>query len=456
MIQQILIGLALLIGAGGCLFNPFIGMLTLMGVNVIQPGELYPVFSALHTERVMALLVLVVVLVRGVKFAFPKPTRWCLMVYAAALASIPLAFWISNAVTNAIDFAKVIILSVLLVTLANTRARLQAVLATFSVLVTYLAVSSLISYFQGNFQFRMGVDRLVGLTSASNDPNELGLTLVTALPLMYLLTQKPVGAMWRWAMRAMLALCVWALLLTGSRGSVLTLVMVLAVAALASRRRWRIVPAALVAGVVVWSFLPAQYKVRYESVNDLQNDMSYQNRVTSWRGGWHMFLSNPVTGIGIGDYTVANGAKFWPAPGRKIYLNAHSLYFQTLGELGLVGVFAFGGFLVVLFRSNAELRREMAAHPDVPAWMRYYPLACNLSLLGLLYNGYASHDLYRNTWYFLAATTGALLLIRQKELAAEPAPGSDLEPAAEARMADLAPPSGRRTSAAALDWSVQP
>jgi len=407
VIQEVLIAVGLIVGLVGCLSDPFFGMLTLMGINMIQPGELYPIFAPFHVERVMALLTIVMVFAKGVKFRFPRPSRWSLIFYGATVASVPLAFWVSNAFANIQQFAKTIILSLLLVALASTPRRIRTVLLLFSVLVTYLSATSLVQYFQGNFQFRMGVDRAVGLTNASNNPDTLGLTIVTAIPLMFLFTLKTNPSRLRWLMRGLVVMNLWALMLTGSRGTVLAMVLTLALTALVCKKRMLVIPLAAGLCIAIWAVLPTQYKDRYASVGNLKDDASYQNRLLSWQGGWHMFLDHPLTGVGIGNYTAANGAKYWPAP-RKVYLNAHSIYFQTIGELGLVGVFAFSGFLVVLFRTNGELRRSTQAND--PAWRRYYPLACNLSLISMLYTGYAYHDLYRTTWYFLAALSGALFL----------------------------------------------
>ena len=53
--------------------------------------------------------------------------------------------------------------------------------------------------------------------------------------------------------------------------------------------------------------------------------------------------------------------KYWPGNGRKTFLNAHSLYFKLLGELGLVGIFTFGGYLICVFKLNFRLRKQLAA-----------------------------------------------------------------------------------------------
>lgn len=456
MIQQILIGIGLLAGIVGCLFNPFAGLVTLMGVNMVQPGELYPIYNALHTERLMALLALVMLFAKGYRFVFPAVTKKVLYFYAACVATIPLSFWIGNSINSAMDFGKIIVLHLLYVALVTTRRRMQIVLVFFGTLVGYLAITSLILYYQGQFDFTMNIDRIAGLTNASNSPDALGLTLCTALPIMFLFTRRPCSTRLRVFMAILIVLGLWTLLFTGSRGAVLSLLLVVGIAVLISRRRMITIPISIATCLLVWALLPAQYKARYVSVNNLKNDESYQNRFLSWAGGWNMFLHNPVTGVGIGNYTDANGGGYYPG-GRHVYINAHSLYFKLLGELGLAGTLTFAAFVTTLIRTNNRLRRDLrtlaaraaAGHPRaeaVPEWMRLLPTTCTLCIIALLYCGYAYHDLYRSTWYFLAAVSGAMYIMVRKELDASAAP----MPAAEPTQQE--PSSG---AAAAAWWSAR-
>lgn len=428
----VVVGIFLLVGMVWSLSDPFVGMITLMGINMVQPGELYPVYNALHVERVEAVLALLLLFAKGQRFRYPQVTKSVLYFFAACVASVPLAFWVSNALDSAEDFGKIIVIHLLLVAVILTRRRLRIVLISFSLLVGYLSISSLSLYFQGKFDHTMGVDRIAGLTGASNSPDTLGLTIATALPIMYLFTLKPAKLPLRLAMWGVIGLSVWTLLLTGSRGSLLSFLLILVIAVLISRKRMILIPTIAVLSVVVWSVLPQQYKARYMTLSDptkeATTDMSYTNRLLSWEGGWHMFLHNPLTGIGIGDYGDANGAKYWPEP-HRIWLDAHSLYFKILGELGLCGLITFFSFVSVLWKTNNRVRKrldEIAAHvraggagaEEVPRWLRLLPTASNLSVVGLLYCGYAYHDLYRSTWYFLAGIAGALDLLTAQELTA--------------------------------------
>jgi O-antigen ligase len=148
------------------------------------------------------------------------------------------------------------------------------------------------------------------------------------------------------------------------------------------------------------------------SVETRDQDLSYINRVYAWKAGWKMFEHNPLTGIGLFNFPDANGAKYWPEPGRKVWLQPHSLYVQTAAELGLVGIAAFGWFLWSLYQLNRKIRQN--AKGRYPKWVQYYPTACNFSLFVLLFTGYSSHSLYRSTWYLLAAMTACMYSLTQQ------------------------------------------
>jgi O-antigen ligase len=142
--------------------------------------------------------------------------------------------------------------------------------------------------------------------------------------------------------------------------------------------------------------------------------MSYMNRVRAWHAGWEMFKDYPITGVGTGVFPNANGAEYWPGAGRKIWLQPHSLYIQLLAEQGILGIIAFTTFLVGIFSTNMKLRRAFKSLKSPPIWAARLPLACNLTLLVLLFTGYAGHSLYRQTWYMMAALTASLALLVQQ------------------------------------------
>jgi hypothetical protein len=104
-------------------------------------------------------------------------------------------------------------------------------------------------------------------------------------------------------------------------------------------------------------------------------------------------------------------------------LNAHSLYFKLLGELGLVGIITFGGYLICVFKLNLRLRKQLEA-VHASRFLTGLPTMFNIILGLLLFDGYAAHNLYRDMWFLvgsLAASIGLLPLLQQQVTESEPA-----------------------------------
>ncbi len=392
------------------LTQPYFGLLALLAVYIIQPGELYPILAVLHLERVLALVVIISFFAHGNKLRFPPLTIYFLMFYGAMLLSIPLAFWPGNSAQACLQFLEIVVFHMLIVSLLTTEERIKQFIVLMVVLTGWLATTSLILYRDGVREVHMNVERATGLTSSGGDANTLGITLVIAMPLEYLMMRKSQTKWIRLTGLAIFAISAITVLITGSRTSFVAMLVVLLILIMRNSKNLKFLPLFLVLLPVVWIVLPQQYKARYETMDHLKNDDSYQNRFLSWEGGVHMFLDNPLTGVGPDNYTTANGEKYWPEAGPKRWLNAHSLYFKLLGELGLAGVFTFGLYLISLIVNNRTLMKELPGRIQ-SHFVRELPGYSNVCLFALLFTGYSAHNLYRSTWYILGAITGAISLL---------------------------------------------
>ncbi len=406
----IVILIVIVVLAAKGMVEPWFGLLALLTVYIIQPGELYPVLGKLHLERVLGFLVVASFFIHGNKLRFPPQTRAFLMFFGAMVLAIPLAFWPGNSAAWCISYFETVLFHVLIVSLLTDEKRISQFVTLTVALTGWLAMTSLILYFSGVREFHMGVERATGLTSSGGDANTLGISLVINMPLEFLLMRKGNG---KWT--RMLGLVVFsgsalAVLITGSRTSAMALVVVLLMLIFQNTRNLRYIPLLVVALPIAWVALPQQYKARYMTVENLKNDDSYQNRVLSWEGGVQMFLHNPLTGVGPDNYTVANGMKYWPEAGRKHWLNAHSLYFKLLGELGLLGIITFGYYIFGVILRNRRLFRELPRFATSTLVVQL-PVYCNVCFFALLFTGYSAHNLYRSMWSTLGALSGALSLL---------------------------------------------
>jgi hypothetical protein len=394
--------------------KPYFGLLGLLVVYIVEPGEVYPVLAPLHLERMLAVFVIASFFFHGNRLKFPTVTRWFLAFYGAMLVSIPLAYWPGNSIAFCIQFGEIVVFHLLIVGLLTTQERIRGFLLTWVGLMGWLAGTSLVLYFLGVRIFTMGIDRAEGMTSSGGDPNSLGITLVSAMPLEFLFMLKGNGKWTKIFAMGVFVLSIFTLVSTGSRTSAFAFIFFLMLVVFADwKKRLKFIPILIVLAPLIWIVIPQQYKARYETVDNLKDDDSYQNRILSWKGGVQMFLSNPLTGVGPDNYTDANGEKYWPEKPRH-WLNAHNLFFKLIGELGMVGVITFFGYLTILFRANAKILREWRNRAgDIAS--RKYPLYCNIALVILLFGGYSGHNLYRNTWYILGAITAAIGLLKPVE-----------------------------------------
>lgn len=392
------------------LAEPYFGLLALLAVYIIQPGELYPVLAMLHLERVLALVVIISFFAHGNKLRFPRLTIYFLMFYGVMLLSIPTAFWPMNSAQACLQFLEIVVFHMLIVSLLTTEERIKQFIVLMVVLTGWLAATSLILYRGGVREVHMHVERATGLTSSGGDANTLGITLVIAMPLEFLMMRKANSKSIRWTGFAIFAISVITVLITGSRTSFIAMFAVLIMLMMRNARNLKFIPVFAILVPIIWLALPQQYKARYETVGNLKNDDSYQNRLLSWQGGIQMFLHNPLTGVGPDNYTTANGERYWPEAGPKRWLNAHSLYFKLLGELGLLGVFTFGLYLIGLIVKNMKLMKELPRKIRSPL-VQQLPGYSNICLFALLLTGYSAHNLYRSTWFTLGAITGAISLL---------------------------------------------
>lgn len=392
------------------LARPYIGLLALLIVMELQPGELYPYLAPLHLERVIAAMLLAAFLIHGAKWRFPAPTRWFLAFYGAMILSVPLAFWRANAVTSCISFLEVVAYVLFTTALLTTENRIRWFILTDVLLIDWLGGSALWNYAHGIWQVRMHIDRAIGITSSAGDPNTMAATLLFSIPLSIALLPKSNPVWMRLIGLGSIVIAVVTIVDTGSRGAAMGIVFLTLLVLFRRPRNLIYLPVLVCLSPVIWMVVPQQYKARYETVDHLKDDESYQNRILSWEGGIRMFESNPLTGIGAGDYVDANGVQFWPGDGQKRYLNAHSLYFKVLGELGLLGIITFGGYLVCVFRLNIRLGKELADR-DVSKFLKILPGTFSIVLLQMLFAGYASHDLYRSTWFVMGAMAASVSLL---------------------------------------------
>jgi O-antigen ligase len=217
-------------------------------------------------------------------------------------------------------------------------------------LVTSALISVLIFPYAYRQMLRFGGRLGVGLY----EPNYLALALVLLLPLLVAFARDE-RVRWRrlawWFGAGIVCLEV---VLTGSRGGFLGLVVVAALIVLKLARHR--LAAFAVAGVVAALFVAVPTTLRERLTATVGEGpeltgvrVSTHVRLDILKAGLRMVVDNPVTGVGLGNFRRASGAY-----GAEVERIAHNTYLQVAAELGLP---ALAAFLAVLFTTWGSLRR---------------------------------------------------------------------------------------------------
>jgi len=175
-----------------------------------------------------------------------------------------------------------------------------------------------------------------------NDPNDLGMFLVMNIPFVIYFYKKG-GGFVKLSMLGMLTIISYGIYLTGSRGSMLGVGGLLGVYILVVNAG----PKLLISAVIL-------SPIAATVIASLQSniDSSANGRLEAWYAGIQMLMSNPLFGIGKGQFFDHHG------------LVAHNSYIHVAGELGIPGYSLWGGALVFtvltgyLFIKASKLKKD--------------------------------------------------------------------------------------------------
>jgi probable O-glycosylation ligase (exosortase A-associated) len=192
------------------------------------------------------------------------------------------------------------------------------------------------------------------------DGNDFALSLCILLPLTIALIPGSHGNIGRLFLAAVVGVMILAIVATQSRGATIAMAVVLCYLFVRGRQKAIGVGALAVCVLVLAIYAPQQYFERMRTISSYSEDSSASARIEAWKAGAKMALDNPVLGVGSGNFP-----HHFPhyrgkdAPVR--WMNAHSMYFQVLGELGLPGIYVLLMLMIGGFRMNQRCERLTVA-----------------------------------------------------------------------------------------------
>ena len=379
-----------------------------MFLFIDRPFEVWPWLGDLHVERVYMLVTLAVWLVHSGKRWLPNPQHFAYAALAlAVLTCWVLSPWMDRSQPIIEDWFKIGVFYFLLVTTVHDEKGLKRMVVGFVFVMGLYLTHSLREYIGGRHTYRMGISRMIGVDTTLGDPNSFGASIVYSLPF--------IPALWRagWGGRrgqflilGYAGLCALCILLTGSRSSLLGLLLFSLILILSHRKRFLWLTLFAAAAPVAFFALPDSLQNRFETI--INPDVGPENAKQSGEGrieglmnGFSLWARSPLSGVGPGAWRPATGSG----------VESHNLYGQILGELGTLGAVTFGAVLACfawnLLRCRA-IRKQLPEQPgDLIAQL---PYAVGFSVFLLLFMGNFGHNLFRFTWLWYG---GFLIVARQ-------------------------------------------
>ncbi len=153
------------------------------------------------------------------------------------------------------------------------------------------------------------------------DPNDLGMVLSCAIPFILYLYRSAANFFMRAVQFVNFALHIYAIYLTNSRGTMLSVAVMFGVWILLRYGGIKMLMQALIISAIIPSVLPTRMFI--------SGDESSQDRIDAWYEGTLMLKDNPVFGVGYNAFLEYH------------YKTAHNSWVLAFAEMGLVGYYCW-------------------------------------------------------------------------------------------------------------------
>ncbi len=332
-------------------------------------------------------------------------------------------FWSTNPESTfrlSLTYTQLALLLWLIWELAPTAPRQHALLQAY-VLGAYLSAGYTIA------SYLTSTAGLKRYAASGYNANDLGFTLVLAIPMAWYLALASRRRAVIWLNRLYLPVGLAAVFLTASRGAAIpAAVAVLLIPWTLARRPLRTKAALtiLVAGsaYLLSNFVPPTSLERLSTIPAEVQGGSFSARGRIWRAGWEVFLQHPIAGVGAGNFAAA------VEPVLGTARSPHQSFLSVLVGQGLVGLALFLAIFALALRPI----------PRLPSLQRKFWTILALTLIVGLQPRTWDHR--KPTWLVLGvlAAQAALASGASNNRAAAGAVRRDTAPAAPAAHRGLA------------------
>jgi O-antigen ligase len=254
-----------------------------------------------------------------------------------------------------------------------------------------------------------------GIGGFFSDENDFCMTMNMIIPFSFFLAMNASGK--NKIFYILLAgLFLFAIILSNSRGGFVGLVAAFIYCWLRTKRK--ILTASILGVLTVFTVVvaPPSYWDRVRSITEEGADKGTgEERIYTWKIGWHMFLDNPIIGVGQGNFPYEFKKYELKATGSNESFHgrsvagraAHSIYITMLSELGIIGTGIFIGMIINILKDlkgikvRTFLQKNKVSSP-ISNNNYFLALALEGALVSYLVSGaFISILYYPNLWILM-------------------------------------------------------
>jgi probable O-glycosylation ligase (exosortase A-associated) len=325
------------------------------------------------------------------------------------------------------EIARFVYMSFLIVHIVDTPRRLRGFMTMLVLVMAGLSTAILARYFafpETRIEGKGGSGGIAG--GFLGDGNDYALAQNVVLPWALALLGSARRRLRRWLLFFALAVGVMAVLVTYSRGGFLGLAALFVAYYLGwviRRREYAkgVLLGALGLGLIVVGVLalaPEDFIERMTSIREYDQDESAMGRIDAWRASRAMFADHTFLGVGAGAFSEAYGKRYKPIDAvSNVWREAHSAFFQTLGELGLLGILTLYALPISIAWLAFRLRLTMLPDPADDRFFHAARTALFASLAGWFVSSLFLSVSYYPHMFMLAMVVSVLQNLSRRQTA---------------------------------------
>jgi probable O-glycosylation ligase (exosortase A-associated) len=356
---------ATLVGTVGCFTRgPICGVAVYYFFAVLRPQYiwLWSLPEGIQWSLYVALATIASVLLGGAGAGGP-PRPWG----AAHKVVLLFAAWVVLSYANAFDkefayivftdYLKIFLMFFIASAVIREVAHLWVIMLLTAASLGYISYEVNYLYFVNNYLgiYRNGYGGL--------DNNGAGLMLAMGVPLC-LFAWEGMRHRLRWAFLALIPAIVHAVLMTYSRGAMLSLIVAWPLMVARSRYRVRITLASVAFAVLAIPVMAGpEIRARFLTIKDNEVDESANVRRQSWAAAWKIAKDYPILGVGVRNSNLFSYQYGADMEGRT----THSQYLQIAADCGFVGLGLYLAIFLCVAGSTLGARRAARRNPGPDA-----------------------------------------------------------------------------------------